>query len=131
MNIWYGSGENAWLSNLAFRPFVYNSRKYFTVEQAYQSNKTGRFCEEIYSLDWKEGVKHRNFRKPNTERNVAIMRTCILESFIANPRAAKALVDTGDVKFTHNQDNGIWRLLFPELLISVRDELKDYIFLLE
>jgi hypothetical protein len=37
MNIWYGTGENAWLSNLAERPFKdLNGWTYVSVEHAYQ-----------------------------------------------------------------------------------------------
>ena len=41
MNIWYGTGENAWLSNLAERPFKDLSMEetYVSVEHAYQSWK--------------------------------------------------------------------------------------------
>ncbi len=37
INIWFGSGENAELSNLATRPFTMNDKRYFSVEHVYQT----------------------------------------------------------------------------------------------
>ena len=50
INIYYGTGENAGLSNLALRPFTFEGREYFSVEHAYQTLKSGTFDEAIYNL---------------------------------------------------------------------------------
>lgn len=48
INIWFGNGENPRFSNLAFRPFTYNGKFYFSVEHAYQTLKSGEFDQETY-----------------------------------------------------------------------------------
>ena len=57
-NVYYGSGENKELSNLALRPFKYQGREYKTVEHAYQTLKSGKFDEATYlNKKWGAGVK--------------------------------------------------------------------------
>lgn len=55
VNVWYGSGENAELSNLAARPFTFDGRDYLSVEHAYQSNKSGSFDKANYDAYMAKG----------------------------------------------------------------------------
>ncbi len=126
LNVYYSTGENAELSNLALRPFEYKGREYYSVEHAYQTLKSGKFDEATYNNPrWEEGgVKITGKRKADTETNVGLMEELIFESFRQNPEAAKALIATGDAKFTHAQDKGIWKTAFPKILEATRSALK-------
>lgn len=53
----------------------------------------------------------------------AVMKWIMKESFRQNPQALQKLLSTGDAIFTHEDDNGEWRELFPRALAEVRDEL--------
>lgn len=127
-NIWFGTGENSELSNLALRPFTYKGKKFHSVEHAYQSLKSGTgLNREIYNdKRWsKEGTKVAK-GKTKTENNWNIdvlMKTLMKESFQQNPEAAKDLLDTGSAKLTHTQDKGVWAKEFPRLLTELRTEL--------
>lgn len=129
INIWYKSGENSNLSNLALRPFVgRDGRNYHSVEHYYQTNKTGEFDEELYKNEnWKKpGTKIRGKGDPKTtdDFNINLMKDGIKDSFRQNPEALKELLNTRDAKLTHTQDRSIWGKEFPNLLEQVRDELK-------
>ena len=123
MNIWFASGENAELSNLAARPFTVDGRRYFSVEHAYQTLKGGVFDEETYLRYTRAGVKIVGRHRPKKGWNIELMRKLILLSFLQNPVAAEVLLATGDAELTHKQDRGVWRIEFPRLLMSVRTEL--------
>ena len=125
MNIWFGSGENAELSNLAARPFTVNGRRYLSVEHAYQTLKGGVFDEATFLRYTRAGVKLVGRYRPKTENgwNIELMRKLILLSFLQNPVAAEVLLATGDAELTHKQDRGVWRIEFPRLLMHVRAEL--------
>ncbi len=124
MNIWFGTGENAELSNLAHRPFVGNDKRtYQSVEHAYQTWKSGTF-DDVYYKPWKHGSKFIGRKRANFDTNIDIMYRIMLRSFASNPEVAKLLVATGDVILTHIQDRGIWKTQFPALLMRIRNELK-------
>ena len=127
MNIWFGSGENAELSNLAHRPFTINGRSYLSVEHAYQTLKGGVFDDVTFRRYTRAGVKIAGRNRPKTENgwNIELMRKLILISFGQNPEAQKALLATGDAVLTHKQDRGVWRDAFPRLLMMARDELRS------
>ena len=132
MNIWYGSGENAWLSNLHHRVFSYEHDRadwtYMSVEHAYQTLKSGEFNEDLYWNDrWKtSGAKVVGRKGTNTKGNwnLHLMRRLVFKSFIDNPMDAHRLCTTVPHKFTHHQDRGIWREKFPEILMDVRADLR-------
>tara|TARA_Y100000114_G_C11647306_1_gene272342 strand:+ start:366 stop:773 length:408 start_codon:yes stop_codon:yes gene_type:complete len=127
MNVWYGSNENRWLSNLAYRPFFYGRQHYVTVEQAYQSWKSGKFDERTYGKRWAAGVKLAGNMGTNTREgwNIDLMGHLMYLSFKANPEQAEMLIQihASGIEFTHNQDNGIWKTVFPNLLHTVGDQL--------
>ena len=126
MNVWFGTGENAHLSNLAPRPFAdLEGRRYVSVEHAYQTWKSGRFEADAYARG-KRGGKHPGRKGTRTSGgwNIKLMERLIRRSFEANPVAAEALRRTGDEPLTHTQDRGIWRTEFPRILMMVRAELR-------
>ena len=122
INVWYGANENPEFSNLAERPFVYENRKYRSVEHAYQSLKSGTFDEVTYNK-YKNvsGKKIRGTKKVKTEGNynLTLMKELMSASFEQNPDAMKALVESKGT-FTHKQDKGTWREDFPRLLTEIR-----------
>ena len=121
MNIWYGTNENAWLSNLAERRFKDGAnREYVSVEHAYQTWKGGEFDDYIYSKPWEAGSKFiGKFTKKADNWNIQLMESLILASFKQNFGLWMALCLT-DGGFTHTQDKGIWRREFPRILEDVR-----------
>ena len=127
MNIWYSTGENAHLSNLASRPFTVNGHHYLSVEHAYQTLKGGVFDAETHARYKRAGVKIVGRIKAQTANdwNIKLMRKLILISFVQNPLARDALIATGKEEITHHQDRGVWRTAFPQLLMSVRAELAN------
>ncbi len=48
------------------------------------------------------------------------MANLMLESFKQNPKASKALKNTGNDKFTHNESKDIWKTTFPMILEDIR-----------
>lgn len=123
MNIWFSSGENYQLSNLSARPFTdINGVQYQSVEHAYQTWKSGVF-DNVYYKPWKHGSKYIGSRKANFSINMDLMYKIIKRSFEQNPESLRLLLATGDVVLTHNQDRGVWRIAFPNLLMQVRSEL--------
>lgn len=123
MNIWYGTNENAWLSNLAGRPFSDRlGRRYVSVEHAYQSWKSGSFDLQTYRKPWRAGVKFvgKPARKVNNW-NVTLMEKLVLASFKQNPELWRTLCLTAG-EFTHTQDKGLWGREFPRILRDVYHE---------
>lgn len=129
VNIYLGSNENKELSNLALRPFTYGDKKYYSVEHAYQTLKSGLFDEKVYSNpNWQKGdIKITSGKKPLTldNYNITLMKALIKASFEQNKEALDTLLNTGNKKLTHKQDTGIWKEMFPKLLMEVRDELLE------
>ena len=121
INVWYGSNENAWLSNLAERPFSdKNGREYVTVEHAYQTFKSGQFDESIYRRNWAPGVKivGKKGTRIQDDWNIRLMERLVLASFDQNPDVKDKLVYDLPVSviFTHRQDRGVWKKEFPRIL---------------
>lgn len=127
INIWFGSGENVHLSNLAYRPFTLNDKEYYSVEHYYQTHKSGTFNQRVYSNHrWQGGnVKISGGSVVDKTNNFNIMKQAMLASFKQNPQALEALLATGNATLTHTQDKGIWKNSFPRLLMEVRDELAN------
>lgn len=119
LNVWYGSGENAWLSNLASREiYDIENRRYVSVEHAYQTWKSGDFDPLTYRKKWVAGSKFRGKRaKTANNWNVRLMEKIILasvESDVAFREGLKSL--PANTKFTHRQDRGVWKYAFPTIL---------------
>lgn len=124
LNIWFSTGENAQLSNLAYRPFTLDGKQYESVEHYYQTNKSGKFNQGVYAKNWKGGNKKiSGGTEVDKSKNLIMMKQAMLESFKQNPQALEALLATGNTRLTHNQDTGVWRIDFPRLLMEVRNEL--------
>lgn len=125
LNIWFSTGENAQLSNLAYRPFTLDGKQYESVEHYYQTNKSGKFNQDVYAKNWKGGNKKiSGGTEVDKSKNLIMMKQAMLESFKQNPQALEALLATGNTRLTHNQDTGVWRIDFPRLLMEVRNELR-------
>ena len=154
INIYAGTGENAELSNFAFRPFVYNEEglneddwapqgKFNTVEGAFQAQKIEyaydateedhKFNSDLLDkLRTASGATAKSLGRQikglNSEDwnkdSSYMMKKLMLESFKQNPEALQKLLATGDATLTHTQDKTKWGMEFPKLLMEVRKELK-------
>lgn len=120
MNVWYGTGENAWLSNLAPRQLAdKHGRSYVSVEHAYQTYKSGRFDQATYSANWAARRKIAGKLGTKTENgwNIRLMERLVLASVEQDSRFRDRLVVLPlDVEFTHTQDRRVWRTEFPRIL---------------
>jgi predicted NAD-dependent protein-ADP-ribosyltransferase YbiA (DUF1768 family) len=125
VNVWYSTGENSSLSNLAARPFTAGGKQFHSVEHAYQSWKSGEFDQATYARYTGAGRKIAGTKGTKTEGgwNLRLMKRLIAESFQQNPDAAQALLATGDAPITHTQDRGVWAKEFPRILSEVRAEV--------
>lgn len=126
----YSTDKNGYqkLSNLADREFTdKDGRKYYSVEHAYQSWKSGSFDEETYKKYTKGGVKIPGNKGTKTENNwnINLMKRLIRLSLEQNPDLMDLLVGTGNIPLTHTQDNTIWKTEFPKILMELRDEFKS------
>ena len=122
INIYFGTKENAILSNLALRPFSdKNGRVYKSVEHAYQTWKSGKFDEVTFNKRWNNGTKHIGKLPVNKDISIDLMTRLIKASFKENPKAFEALLATRGKKLTHKQDKTIWRKVFPKILMKIRD----------
>lgn len=151
INIYAGTGENAELSNFAFRPFEdkgeWDGLTFNTVEGAYQAakmqytNATSLFNESeltkkgedlLDRLQEASGAEAKKLGRTIDGLNVKqwdkdsskIMKDLLLESFKQNSEALQKLLATGNATLTHTQDKGKWGTEFPRLLMEVREELE-------
>lgn len=142
INIYSGTGENADLSNFAFRPFKINYggsvTEYDSVEQAFQAAKREYSEDTPFNAEIEEkilqstsgpqikslGAKFYKLDVAQWNANASrIMKNFLLESFKQNPSALARLLATGNATLTHTQDKGKWGQEFPKLLMEVRAEL--------
>lgn len=148
INIYYGTGENAHLSNFAERPFtvIYTPDEpvapieghFKTVEGAFQAQKLfySSMPEEEKEVIRKQletapGGEARKIGRTikglNTEEwdkaAPSLMESLIMTSFEQNPEALQQLLATGNTQLTHTQDKGKWGKEFPRILMEVRDKL--------
>lgn len=139
MNIWFSSGENVELSNMAIRPFTIQYRNrtvtYQSVEHFFQASKAllakdkDMFNTIIKAKTGAEAKRLGNQVKGLDSKvwdnqSSEIMKRGILESFKQNPEATAKLLATGNTELTHTQDKGKWGKEFPRILMEVRDELR-------
>lgn len=96
-------GDNRWLSNFWFSPFIYNGKEYATVEHYYQSRKSTNVDEAEYirlvatpqeakRLGGSVKDLHPNFMK----RRRMIMRIGVEEKFLQNADLKAKLLATDD-----------------------------------
>ena len=142
INIFASTGENSHLSNFAERPFTHTwsngkSTKFYSVEQAFQFAKAMMFKDREAAraiLAQTEGAKikgeGRKVKGYNDaqwkQHRATFMKAFIKESFMQNPKALEQLLATGNATFTHNQDRSAWGQMFPQILMQVREELRNY-----
>ena len=142
INIFDSTGENAHLSNFAIRPFTHtwgngNTMQMQSVEQAFQIAKaaTAKDTESIRKMQQTtDGATLRKLGRAVKGLDVAQwdankanwMKTFIKESFMQNPKALEQLLATGNATLTHNQDRSAWGQMFPQILMQVREELRNY-----
>ena len=147
INVFYGTGEHAELSNFAIRPFDFliseDSHQHFqSVEQGFQFMKTlpqyndlsdeVRFAFQRRILGTTDGGELKKIgheispfhaRDWNRVSN-KIMKDMIMASFdpLVNPEAHKRLLETSGKQITHLHDKSFWNHGFPVNLMTVRDE---------
>ena len=142
INIFAGAGENAHLSNFAIRPFTHtwangNTMQMQSVEQAFQIAKaaTAKDTESIRKMQQTtDGATLRKLGRAVKGLDVAQwdankanwMKVFIKESFMQNPKALEQLLATGNATLTHNQEESSWGQMFPQILMQVREELRNY-----
>ena len=142
INIFAGAEENAHLSNFAERPFTHTwangkSTNFHSVEQAFQFAKAMMFKDREAAraiLAQTEGAKIKSEGRKVKGYNdaqwkqyrVAFMKAFIKESFMQNPKALEQLLATGNATLTHNQEESSWGQMFPQILMQVREELRNY-----
>lgn len=142
INIFAGTGENAHLSNFAIRPFTHtwangNTMQMQSVEQAFQIAKaaTAKDSESIRKMQQTtDGATLRKLGRSVKGLDVAQwdankanwMKTFIKESFMQNPKALEQLLATGNATLTHTQEKSAWGQMFPQILMQVREELRNY-----
>ena len=142
INIFAGTGENAHLSNFAERPFTHTwgngkSTKFYSVEQAFQFAKAMMFkdreaatailAQTKGSKIKSEGRKVKGYNDTQWKQHrAAFMKAFIKESFMQNPKALEQLLATGNATLTHTQDRSAWGQMFPQILMQVREELRNY-----
>ena len=140
--------ENRELSNFAIRPFTVNvetpsGEKQFTfqsVEQGFHFYKAmvannSEVAKKILSTTNGATLKSLTNRTnlPMTSEQVkewdtqskSVMLNLMYDSYAQNPQAAEKLLATGNAKITHTQDNTRWKTDFPEVVMTVRDMLKE------
>jgi len=148
INIYAGNKENADLSNFAIRPFTVNvetpsgSKEYTfqSVEQGFHFYKAmignnPQIVKKI--LETTNGGILRNLtNKTNLkltseqvkewdDTSKSIMLNLMYDSYAQNPNEAQKLLNTGNTTITHTQDNTRWKTDFPEVVMTVRDMLKE------
>ena len=150
VNIYAGTGENADLSNFAYRPVNTPLGKFNTVEGAFQAYKiyatpeairdgnfynftqTGR--NVIERLRDATGLEARGIGRSIQNLNTkywdnistSLLKQIMMASFEQNPDAAQKLLATGEAKITHKNANGVEQDngRFSKLLTEIRDELR-------
>ena len=138
MNIYFGTGENASLSNMAERPFTVGLNRFRCVEQWFQWSKAvfagdAEIASAILSADDPKQAKSlgRQVRGLDSAAWDAVapqvMEQGIRLSFVANPSAQAELLRTGSAFLTHEQDRGRWGTEFPRILMKVRAEMLSQI----
>jgi len=148
INIYAGDNENSKLSNFAIRPFTINvdtpsGNKEFTfqsVEQGFHFYKTivannAKVAAKILKTTDGGALRRLTNRKnlPMTDKQVkewddtskSIMLNLMYESYAQNPDEAQRLLNTGEATITHTQDNTRWKTDFPEVVMTVRDMLRE------
>lgn len=130
LNIWAGTNENTLLSNLAPSLLVIDGFSYESVEHAYQTLKSGKINAKAYSwaeknrAAFKSGQKVKSDRvlgPADTSKNILLMEKLLKERYQQDTSFRQALDATRGKVLTHEQDQGIWKVEFPRILMKIRD----------
>jgi pcfD len=130
LNIWAGTNENTLLSNLAPSLLVIDGFSYESVEHAYQTLKSGKINAEAYSwaeknrAAFKTGQKVQSDRvlgPADTSKNILLMEKLLKERYQQDTSFRQVLDATRGKVLTHEQDQGVWRIEFPRILMKIRD----------
>jgi predicted NAD-dependent protein-ADP-ribosyltransferase YbiA (DUF1768 family) len=105
INVWFGSGENAILSNLSPRRLDYNGHSFRSVEHAHQSLKSGVFDKETWAK-YQKAKSVAGLKIPGKPAkiedgwNVRLMEALLKASFAQDFEAARALKEpvTGQLR---------------------------------
>ena len=135
------TNENINLSSLALRPFIipeYKGIVFKSIEHYYWYRKaltTGDINAQQNILSSETGAEARAYGeqiKASSAWNKikeSVLIQGIKESFLQNPNDLVLLLNTSDLKFVSKEKSREWKLEYPKLLISIRDELaKQYKF---
>ena len=142
VNIHFGSGDNPQLSNFAIRPFDYHIGDeilhFESVEQGFQYMKSyytqcstkdvAEYRKAVLSItDGKElrdlGRSLPAFDVDLWDNNSPLIMKDLLKSSFQSAEARELLLGTGDAVITHRPDDSKWGVIFPMLLMEVRDTL--------
>jgi len=149
LEVHFTKGHNKQLSNLSYRPFIFEGFRYVSVEHAYQTLKSvgailpdGSIETKSEEVNAKYLAAHNSttatveqiFRSKkttnvNNNANLALMRKLMQSSFEQSSEALKALLDTGSAQFSHTVDDAIWKKEFPAILLAVRSDLRSRVSL--
>ena len=130
LNIWAGTNENTLLSNLAPSLLVIDGFSYESVEHAYQTLKSGKINAKAYSwaeknrAAFKAGQKVQSDRvlgPADTSKNILLMEKLLKERYQQDTSFRQVLDATRGKVLTHEQDQGVWRIEFPRILMKIRD----------
>ena len=130
LNIWAGTNENTLLSNLAPSLLVIDGFSYESVEHAYQTLKSGKINTKAYSwaeknrAAFKAGQKVQSDRVlglADTSKNILLMEKLLKERYQQDTSFRQVLDATRGKVLTHEQDQGVWRIEFPRILMKIRD----------
>ncbi len=150
VNIYAGTGENADLSNFAYRPVNTPLGKFNTVEGAFQAYKIYATPEAIHDGNFYNFTQTgrniierlrdatgleargigRSIQNLNTKYwdgiSTSLLKQIMMASFEQNPDAAQRLLATANAKITHKNANGVEQDngRFSKLLTEIRDELR-------
>lgn len=148
INIYAGDNQNADLSNFAIRPFTINVEtesggKQYTfqsVEQGfhfYKALTANNPTQGAEILKTTNGGKLKSLTNrsnlPMTNDQVkewdsvskSTMLNLMYDSFNQNPNATEKLLATGNATITHTQDNTRWKKDFPDVVMTVRNMLRE------
>lgn len=132
-------GYYDFLSNFYAYPFIYNGRRYFNAEAAYQAQKlpTDKGREQFMAISApaaKKLGKTVELREDWEAIKVEVMRAVVSAKFEQNADLAKLLIATGDAHLEEGNHwgdrfwgtvNGIGQNMLGKILMEVRSNLQQ------
>lgn len=132
-------GYYDFLSNFYAYPFIYNGRRYFNAEAAYQAQKlpTDKGREQFMAISApaaKKLGKTVELREDWEAIKVEVMRAVVSAKFEQNADLAKLLIATGDAHLEEGNHwgdrfwgtvNGVGQNMLGKILMEVRSNLQQ------